>query len=219
MELDIEIIQGKTFEKVLRWETEPFLFTAILGMSNTAPVRITTGVHGIPDGWRVAVVDAAGMTELNAASNPPKSADFRRATVVDTTHIEFNPISAGNYGTWTSGGYLQWYTPHDLTGYTARMAVKDKVGGTELLALTTANNRITIDDSAKKIDLKISATDTAARILASELTVQLGQTIVVENRPGGGFTIGLDMVAKAPPDGYTIGLGPVGAMAISPNKI
>lgn len=43
-----------------------------------------------------------------------------------------------------------------------------------------------------------SATDTAARILASELTVQLGQTIVVENRPGGGFTIGLDLVAKAP---------------------
>jgi tripartite-type tricarboxylate transporter receptor subunit TctC len=42
---------------------------------------------------------------------------------------------------------------------------------------------------------------------------------VVENRPGGGFTIGLDLVAKAPPDGYTIGLGPVGAMAISPNMM
>lgn len=162
MELDIEIIQGKTFEKVLRWETEPFLFTAILGMSNTAPVRITTGVHGIPDGWRVAVVDAGGMTELNAASNPPKSADFRRATVVDTTHIEFNPISAGNYGTWTSGGYLQWYTPHDLTGYTARMAVKDKVGGTVLLSLTTENGGIVIDASAKTITLAITATDAAA---------------------------------------------------------
>ena len=64
-----------------------------------------------------------------------------------------------------------------------------------------------------------SATDTAARILASELSLQLSQTIVVENRPGGGFTIGLDLVAKAPPDGYTIGMGPVGSLAISPNMM
>ncbi|WP_408597376.1 Bug family tripartite tricarboxylate transporter substrate binding protein [Limnohabitans sp.] len=64
-----------------------------------------------------------------------------------------------------------------------------------------------------------SATDTAARILASELSLQLGQTIVVENRPGGGFTIGLDLVAKAAPDGYTLGMGPVGSLAISPNMM
>ena len=64
-----------------------------------------------------------------------------------------------------------------------------------------------------------SATDTAARILASELSLQLNQTIVVENRPGGGFTIGLDLVAKAAPDGYTIGMGPVGSLAISPNMM
>lgn len=64
-----------------------------------------------------------------------------------------------------------------------------------------------------------SATDTAARILAAELGPQLGQQIVIENRPGGGFSIGLDIVAKAAPDGYTIGMGPVGAMAISPNMM
>ena len=64
-----------------------------------------------------------------------------------------------------------------------------------------------------------SATDTAARILAAELGPQLGQQVIIENRPGGGFTIGLDIVAKAPPDGYTIGMGPVGAMVISPNMM
>jgi tripartite-type tricarboxylate transporter receptor subunit TctC len=42
---------------------------------------------------------------------------------------------------------------------------------------------------------------------------------VIENKPGGGFTIGLDIVAKAAPDGYTIGMGPIGAMAISPNMM
>lgn len=62
-----------------------------------------------------------------------------------------------------------------------------------------------------------STIDTAVRILASELAIQLGQSIVINNKAGGGFTIGLDLVAKAPPDGYTLGLGPVGAMVISPN--
>lgn len=64
-----------------------------------------------------------------------------------------------------------------------------------------------------------SATDTAARILATALGPQLGQQIIIDNRPGGGFSIGLDLVAKAAPDGYTIGMGPVGALAISPNMM
>ena len=49
-----------------------------------------------------------------------------------------------------------------------------------------------------------SATDTIARIVAERLTVQFGQTLVVENRPGAGGTIGVGVVAKAEPDGYTI---------------
>jgi tripartite-type tricarboxylate transporter receptor subunit TctC len=61
-----------------------------------------------------------------------------------------------------------------------------------------------------------SATDTVARILAAELSPQLGgQSIIVEDRPGGALTIGIDIVAKAPPDGYTIGIGPIGALAIT----
>ena len=64
-----------------------------------------------------------------------------------------------------------------------------------------------------------AATDTASRILVAELTTILGQQIIVDNRPGGGFTIGLDIIAKAAPDGYTIGMGPVGAMVISPNMM
>jgi tripartite-type tricarboxylate transporter receptor subunit TctC len=64
-----------------------------------------------------------------------------------------------------------------------------------------------------------SATDTIGRLVASEMGAALGQTIVVENKPGAAFTIGLDIVAKAPPDGYTLGIGPIGALAISPNMI
>ena len=64
-----------------------------------------------------------------------------------------------------------------------------------------------------------SATDNFARLLAPELGRQLGQHVVVDNRPGGALTVGIDAVAKAAPDGYTIGLGPVGALAITRHMV
>lgn len=60
-----------------------------------------------------------------------------------------------------------------------------------------------------------SASDTSARIIAFELTRILGQQVVVDNRPGGGLTIGIDMVVRAAPDGYTIGYGNIGGLAIN----
>ncbi|MBL8384571.1 MAG: tripartite tricarboxylate transporter substrate binding protein [Burkholderiales bacterium] len=51
-----------------------------------------------------------------------------------------------------------------------------------------------------------SAPDVLARTLAERLTTALGQTIVIENRGGAGGNIGTELIAKAPADGYTIGL-------------
>lgn len=62
-----------------------------------------------------------------------------------------------------------------------------------------------------------SATDNIARIVATALGQQIGQQIVVDNRPGGGFAIGMGLTAQATPDGYTLGYAPIGALAISPN--
>jgi tripartite-type tricarboxylate transporter receptor subunit TctC len=64
-----------------------------------------------------------------------------------------------------------------------------------------------------------SATDTVARILAAELSKEFGQQVIVDDRPGGALTIGLDLVAKSPPDGYTIGMGPIGALAITRHMV
>jgi tripartite-type tricarboxylate transporter receptor subunit TctC len=47
-------------------------------------------------------------------------------------------------------------------------------------------------------------TDTIGRVVALKLSEQLGQQVVVENRPGGGANIGAEVVAKSPPDGYTL---------------
>jgi len=64
-----------------------------------------------------------------------------------------------------------------------------------------------------------SATDNVTRLVAPELARQLGQSVVVDNRPGGALTIGIDAVAKSTPDGYTIGMGPVGALAITRHMV
>jgi tripartite-type tricarboxylate transporter receptor subunit TctC len=60
-----------------------------------------------------------------------------------------------------------------------------------------------------------SATDTLARILAAELSQELGQQVAVDDRPGGALTLGLDLTAKSAPDGYTLCMGPIGALAIT----
>ena len=50
------------------------------------------------------------------------------------------------------------------------------------------------------------ATDAVFRVLALRLSENLGQQVVIDNRSGGGGIIGMDMVAKSPPDGYTVGV-------------
>jgi tripartite-type tricarboxylate transporter receptor subunit TctC len=60
-------------------------------------------------------------------------------------------------------------------------------------------------------------TDTTARIVGKALGEQLGQQIVVENRAGAGGTIAVAYTAKAAPDGYTLVLANVGALAVNPH--
>lgn len=60
------------------------------------------------------------------------------------------------------------------------------------------------------------ATDIIGRTLAQKLSVALGQNVVVENRPGAGGTIGSDVVAKAPADGYTILMATSSTHSIGP---
>jgi len=60
-------------------------------------------------------------------------------------------------------------------------------------------------------------TDTTARIVAPTLSELLGQQVVVENRAGAGGNIAVDYVAKAAPDGYTLVLANVGALAVNPH--
>lgn len=61
-----------------------------------------------------------------------------------------------------------------------------------------------------------SSIDLIARLVAKPLSEQMGQQVVVENKPGAGGDIGTDFVAKAPKDGYTIGFAAPGPMVFNP---
>lgn len=168
---DLKITQGKTFSLVVRWETEPVIRKPItaISLASGAP-RLSVVAHGIPSGWRSYVTRVEGMKQINAANNPPRETDFHPATVVDAGTVELNDIDPVDdngrvWSAYTSGGFLCWNTPVDLTGYTSRMKIKDKVGGTVLVstdALDTPNNVLTIaiDNATKTITLSIPATAT-----------------------------------------------------------
>ncbi len=64
-----------------------------------------------------------------------------------------------------------------------------------------------------------ASTDNVARIVATELAREIGQQVVVDNRPGAALQLGMELTSKAPPDGYTIGYAPIGALVIGPHLL
>jgi tripartite-type tricarboxylate transporter receptor subunit TctC len=61
-----------------------------------------------------------------------------------------------------------------------------------------------------------NVTDTIARIISERLSQSTGQPVVVDNRAGASGGIGMAAIAKAPPDGYTIGMGTIGPLSLNP---
>jgi len=87
-------------------------------------------------------------------------------------------------------------------------------------SLTTASNSSTPWPS-KSLRLVVTfpaggSSDASARIVAPKLAERLGQSVVVDNRPGAGGAIGLDLVAKSIPDGYTLVLASAGGLTANP---
>jgi tripartite-type tricarboxylate transporter receptor subunit TctC len=60
------------------------------------------------------------------------------------------------------------------------------------------------------------STDILARLVAKEITDTFGQQCIIDNRPGAGGTIGMEIAARSAPDGYTLVMGHIGTLAVNP---
>ena len=159
---DLVITQGSTFIRTIRWETAPLKWVPITAIGQVAPMLVTAAGHGLTDGWKAAIVNVLGMLDANAKYLPPRDSDFQPCTFISATQVAFNTVSAANFDAYVSGGYVVYYTPVNLVGYTARMTIKDKIGGTVLATLVMqAGTGFVIDTAAQTITMTITATDTA----------------------------------------------------------
>jgi tripartite-type tricarboxylate transporter receptor subunit TctC len=83
---------------------------------------------------------------------------------------------------------------------------------------TTASAQTAYPEREIKIVVGFTAggtTDVIARMIGQELSIRWGKPIVIDNRPGAAGNIGIDIVAKAKPDGYTLAIGSVGPLAVN----
>ncbi|HEY6612764.1 MAG TPA: hypothetical protein VIZ86_16745 [Pseudomonas sp.] len=155
--IELTIERGKTFEWAFQYADDVLTYKAISAMPSAAPVRLTVAAHGIPDGWPVEVIGVKNPAELNTKADMP-----RLCRVIDADTIEFNTLYGADWRAYASGGHVVFNTPADLTGWTARAAVYDKVGGTKLLSwhsdpLTAPDCPLTIDTAASAFVLHMDA--------------------------------------------------------------
>lgn len=149
------LVQGKRFQKVFRWPQDVKIYKQISAMPQKVPVRFTVTGHGVPDGWTVRVTGVRGPSQINDRD--------LKATVVDANTVEFNSLNAGDMPDWVSGGYLEYFQPVDLTGYSGQVMLKESVtDAAAALEISTSNGRMIIDAANSKITFDVPAADLAA---------------------------------------------------------
>ena len=160
--INFKMYQGSTFSEVIHWESSKKVYKPISNITNAAPCVVTSTAHGVPDGWRVKVTNAGGMTDINSSDT------YHIATKLTADTIELNDTNSIGYKTYTSGGILEYQQPVVLTGYTARMQLRAKIDDTTTIdEYTDVNGKIVIDTSGYTILILVDAVTTAGYTFSS----------------------------------------------------
>lgn len=145
----LTIVKGSTYRDTLRWATGECVLKPCT-ISSLVPLTITCVDHGLIDGWHVQIENYEYLPARN------------RYPISLLTPDTFS-LPCVNGGAFRTGAaQLRYYTPVDMDGYTARMQIRDRVGGELLVELTTENGGITLDNVDKLITREIPADVTAA---------------------------------------------------------
>jgi hypothetical protein len=156
VKINFKVYQGSTFNETFRYESATKVYTPITAIFSTSPLTITAASHGMLVGWRGKISGVIGMTEVN-------SLDYLVCTAKTTDNVTFNSVNTSGFKTYISGGVLEYNAPHSLSGVTARMQIREKLGSTTMIdELTTENGKIVVNDTDKTITIVLSATVTAA---------------------------------------------------------
>ena len=154
----MQIIKGSTYRDTLYWATSECVFKTVTAVSTTAPVQLTVPDHGVVDGWMVGV---EGHKNIDPES--------QKVRVIDANTLELPCVNGTQFRAQTTPIVIRYNAPVDMAGYTARQQFKAKVDDPLLLALTTENGGIIIDNVAKTITRVIAASDTAAIVWSSAM--------------------------------------------------
>ena len=133
------VAKGATFQPTIRWGSPELTSKAITGITQAMPAVVTAIGHSVPDGWPVAIVSAKGMTQANAAHNPPSGQDWHDATLLTADTLRVEGLNTAGYSAYTSGGYLVYKTPVDISAAAFTMDIKDSPeNGVSLLTLASS---------------------------------------------------------------------------------
>lgn len=154
-DLDLCIVQGATFSKSLNWYGGGKVCNLIEGLTPGCPTQITITGHGLPSASStpVFIKHVKGATRVNTPNNKPVV-----ATYIDVDNFYVDADTVGQ--TYTANtGLVTYYAPKDLTGYTARMHIRED-----------------IDDAASIIEL-VSPTDIAISLTDARITITIADDV------------------------------------------
>lgn len=126
---DLEVTQGKTFEAAFGWAQGKFVWKAISGVSQAAPLQLTAVGHGLKDGWPYWISDLKEPACLNNVRNgcegePDELGEPYLAEVVDADTLAINHLNGARFKAYASGGAIRYYAREDITDYTALLQVR-----------------------------------------------------------------------------------------------
>lgn len=183
--LSITVRRGARADIPIRIESDAVIFAAITDMTRAAPIQITAPGHGLPTGWRAAVMNARGMIELNTPWNRLQDSALRRVNRLDADTLSLPDINSVGFRPYTDGGQLAYYPPVDLAAYSAAtMDVRSAIDSPQLAHYSTIAGTLELDATAAAVWVRLSDADTAALpagnfLFDIELTALAGGTTAI----------------------------------------